>query len=119
MARCPECEQELREDATECERCGRDLTLPEISEDRYRASLRDRTCVVCGGRRPWWSRLAWGKWTWGTCEKCGAQNCRRCKKAKKDSNALTDTITYSWTCRYCRHQHERSHDQSWADTLDD
>ena len=113
MAKCQGCDRELPEDATECEGCGRDLSLPEISEERYRASLSDDTCVACGGHRPWWSRM-----TWSTCKGCRAQHCRRCTRAMKDYDGISETLHVSWTCRYCHHQHKKSQ-VNWAESMDD
>jgi hypothetical protein len=36
----------------------------------------------------------------------------------KDYDGISETLHVSWTCRYCHHQHKKSH-VNWAESMDD
>jgi len=72
-----------------------------ITEDEYRASMRDRTCLLCDApKAPWWSLPSW-LWqvlTWEFCTECRADYCRTCAKRIWSGSRFAGG---HFTCSYC------------------
>lgn len=110
MPRCPDCDLEYPFRTDACARCGRDLRLA-VSEDQYRASLRDHTCAACCAPRPWWYWLnhLLSYTGWYRCKDCTADFCPRCTPAfhayarldPESQDLYWANGKHSYSCPYC------------------
>lgn len=90
-----------------CDLCGRDLRRPPSDDDhewrqhrqggaaRYRASVNDGRCAICGKRPGRLAKLGFG---FASCGSCRARHCSDCRTERERTQAWMAT---DWVCGRC------------------
>ena len=72
--------------------------MVRITEERYRASLRDKRCIACDRRMPWWAALGLTRWV--DCGRCGARHCHEHRLSERTQGGCLSEEAERWRCCY-------------------